>query len=582
MPFFMNPLAFYAAATLLVVAGVYLFRRQSRDVRVSTLMFFSAVKVAAEGGRRVTRPQTPLILLVELLILILVVLAAADPRAIIGEEFMPLVIILDDSYSMSQGKSAKDRAINFLENEIFARRVYRISLIRAGVKPEFIGRRDMLPVEAAQLIENWRCRSALANLDEAVKLAGESFNQGTRVLVLTDSRPESTLSENISWYAFGEPVNNLAVTSASRYALGNVDRCFVEFSNFSNESADLQAEIVETDSGRLIEKVQYQMAANSVRRLRFSLKNNAATVKVKILSDPVEFDNEVWLMPVRKKPLRVSTATLPQPLRRLIENTVIAAENAELSEINPELIFTTDAQMTTLPDPDVGIFYFPVASQPMLVRGAVTSDRIHEVCEGLPEARGIWAIEADAGISGYPLLTVADKILLALGPAPQQRMQMNLVPEYSTIQRTSFWPVLFWNVFAWRQSLKPGPVDFNYRSGMEVVINSGRQAEIELTLPSGKSEKLQSWRGQSFLTVDEVGLYQLSTGTASWTVAVNLLSPQESNLTTRSSIQPDEPAHDRELLKHSSDVRWWFIIPALLLLLLHQWLVSRRRVNLVY
>ncbi len=585
MPFFMNPLAFYAATALLVVAGVYLFRRQSRDIKVSTLMFFAAVKVPAEGGRKVTLPQTPLILLVELLILTLVVLAAADPRAIIGEEFMPLVVILDDSFSMTAGgeSNPKSRAMRFLDRNVFAEKIYRISIIRAGNRPEFIGRRDMLPKEASLLIENWRCNSPLADLDEAVKLAGESFNPGTRILVITDSAPLSKLAENIGWYAFGQPVGNLAITAASRYPLGKVDRCFVEFSNLSNDSKKLEAVVTDKASGKIIEKIDWQMPANSVRRLRFSLRSTAAPVNAKILSDSIEFDNEIWLMPVRKDPLKVALAGLKPSLYPLFENTLEAAENAELVSGDAEMIITSEANLATGSN-ETCILFLPVASEPMLVRGTVTSDRTHFICDGLPEVRGMWAVETSAKLTGYPLLSVGDRNLFTIARevGGQYRLSLNLLPEFSTIQRTSFWPVVFWNVFNWRQSLKPGPTDFNFHSGMEVTVNSGGENEIDLITPSGRSQKLVPWKGQANFIVDETGLYKLSAGQASWTIAVNLTSTRESDLTGKITQRPDENGPDQELLKHSSDVRWWFIIPALLLLLLHQWLVSRRRQNIVY
>ncbi len=585
MPFFMNPLAFYAAVSLLAVAAVYLFRRQSRDVKVSTLMFFSTVRVPAEGGRRLTVPQTPLILILELIILTLVVFAAADPRAIIGDEFVPLVVILDDSYSMNaaSGETPRQKALNFLETEIFFSKIYRLSLIKAGIKPEFIGRRDMLPAETSMLISNWRCSSAQADIDEAIKLAGESFNPGTRFLVLTDSAPVSTLSGNISWYSFGHSRSNLAITGASRYALGNSDRFFIEFSSFSREKEALKAEIVNLTSKKIIEKIDCQMVPGSVRRLRFSLRETSAMVGARIIDDPVEFDNSVWLMPVRRKPLRVSIAGLPDRTRQLFEHTVLAAENAELNEKDPELIISSNSENSTASGNTWGITMVN-ATDPVMIRGVVTTDRGHPVCDGLPDVTGQWAISENTRSGGYPLLSLGETILLGLynEPGGLKRLQMNFVPEYSTIQQTSFWPVLFWNIFSWRQSLLPGPVEFNLRSGMEAVLNSGDAQDLDIETPDGRNLKLQSWKGQCFMQVDEVGIYRISDGISSWTMAVNLLSGAESDLTGRSEYIPENTGQSDELLKHSSDVRWWFIIPALLLLLLHQWLVSRRRQQIVY
>ncbi|MFZ5952217.1 MAG: hypothetical protein ACOYXC_16055, partial [Candidatus Rifleibacteriota bacterium] len=230
------------------------------------------------------------------------------------------------------------------------------------------------------------------------------------------------------------------------------------------------------------------------------------------------------------------------------------------------------------------VFTMVNATDPVLIRGVVTTDRGHPVCDGLPDVTGQWAISENTRLSGYPLLSLGETILLGLyhEPGGLKKLQMNFVPEYSTIQQTSFWPVLFWNIFSWRQSLLPGPVEFNLRSGMEAVLNSGDAQNLEVETPDGRSLKLQSWKGQCFMQVDEIGIYRINDGVSSWTMAVNLLSGNESDITGRSEYVPENTGQSDELLKHSSDVRWWFIIPALLLLLLHQWLVSRRRQQIVY
>jgi hypothetical protein len=580
----MNPLAFYAASALLVLAGIYLFRRRSRDVKVSTLMFWTQVKTPAEGGRKITMPQTPLILLIELLILSLFIAAAADPRAIIGEELMPLVVILDDSFSMTAGeeKSAHDKALTFLESEVLSSNYYRISLIRAGTRPEFIGRRDMRPAEARQLITNWRCQSPSANLDEAIKLASESFQKGTRILVITDAQAASTLAENISWHGFGSSLPNLAITAANRYSLGKVDRCFVEFSNFSDEPADLQADIVDISRNLIIQKLNFKMSPDSVRRVRFSLPSINSVITAQIKNDPHVFDNQVWLMPVRKPKVKVALKNLTSRLDFLMKKTIDAAENAVLANANSDILFSQNPDQMA-DNFNSWNFYFNVASQPVLARGVITVAKTHPVCDGLPQTRGAWAMNSKTEMPGFPLLSIGNHTLLSLfdTEAGRREFYMNFVADYSTIQQTSFWPVLFWNLFAWRQSLKPGPADFNFRSGMEVAVNAP-EGEIVLTHPNGKKEQLPAWQGTCSFVPGETGLYQITAEQASWTVAVNLVSHQESNLTTRGQFTPPDNSQVDQLIKHSSDVRWWFIIPALLLLIFHQWLISRRRQQYVY
>jgi hypothetical protein len=547
-------------------------------------MFFAHARVPAEGGRKITLMQTPLILLLELLIIALLVLAAADPRAITGEERMPLAIILDDSFSMSAGQneSPKERALTFLEKFLFNKNIYRISLIKAGVKPEFIGRRDMLPVEAAQLISNWSCESPTSNLSGAIKLVAESFSGDIRQIVVTDNTTEEELAENISWYSFGESVDNLAITGASRYAYGNVDRCFFEFSNFSSQTKKLNAEILNETKSEIIQKVILNIPEGGVRRVRFSFPETGSIISANIKDDPTQFDNKAWLMPVRKPKIKIGFSDVDSKLKQIFVKTIEALENARIVDSKPDIVFSSKIDAD---DMNLAGWKFIVhqSENPVLARGMVAQEKTHLVCEGLPEARAIWAIDVDAKNRGYPLLSLDNHYLLSFIKNSQNRITfvLNYSYEYSNLHRSPFWPVLFWNIFAWRQSFNPGPEDFNLRSGMEVNVNLPED-NLKLVYPDNSSEDIPVWAGKSSFILNSVGLHKLVSDKSSWPIAVNLLSSQESNLSSRLSSAPDNVERFSELVLHSSDVRWWFILPAMLLLLWHQWLINRRKSGNVY
>ena len=70
------------------------------------------------GGAKVHRLQLPLLFFLELLALALLVMAAAGPHWKLPQSARPLMIILDESFSMramSDGGSAQGRAQAFLE-----------------------------------------------------------------------------------------------------------------------------------------------------------------------------------------------------------------------------------------------------------------------------------------------------------------------------------------------------------------------------------------------------------------------------------------------------------------------------------
>lgn len=585
MPVFMNPLAFWSFFTMFLLVGIYYFRRQSKDIKVSSLMFFNRVKIPAEGGSRRTELQTPVILLVELLILLLLILAAANPRAIIGEKKIPLAVILDDSFSMQAGapEVPRNMAEDYLRSRVFSTDIFSISLIKAGSRPEIIGRTDMSGPEALFYLSDWTCNSPDADLQAAVRHVKELFAPDTRMLVISDRIVEEQSYGEISWLSFGTAISNLALTAANRYALGDSDRCFFEFANLSSSSARLAAEITEAETGAVLERIDADLTAGGRRRVRLTLKNTDAVIQARIINDPVAFDNQAWLLPVRRQKVKTSLQIESQGLKNLIKKTLAATGLSEQVEENSDMIFS-DRQNTA----DMMATWkmlFHSASQPALLTGSISVDKNHPVCAGFPPVRANWAVDARLASSGYPLMSSAELPLLDFTGNPDfdLTLRLNYNWKYSNLQLTPVWPVLFWNILSWRQNYMPGPDVFNSRSGMEINVVAPQNADkITVAYPGGRTTELKTWNGRSVFTAEEPGIYKVFAGPASWSLAVNLSSAMESDLMGRIERVPEFQVSTDKTAVFFSEVRWWFVIPAALMLLVHQWILSNRRRGHVY
>src|SRR5262245_63368492 len=99
-----------------------------------------------EGGRTIHRLQTPLLFFLELLAILLLVTAAAGPVMRAGESGRPLVVVLDDSFSMLSGAgkddttgSARDRALRAIEGELKRDRYEPVRFALAGETPQLLG-----------------------------------------------------------------------------------------------------------------------------------------------------------------------------------------------------------------------------------------------------------------------------------------------------------------------------------------------------------------------------------------------------------------------------------------------------------
>ncbi|MBC8096285.1 MAG: VWA domain-containing protein, partial [Akkermansiaceae bacterium] len=238
IPFLTYPLALMALAALPALAAIYILRNRYRRRQVSSLMLWNFRVQSKEGGAKVNRLQLPLIFFLELLALLLLVTAAAGPHWKLAQASRPLIVILDDSFSMravSENRSAQARAREALEKLFRFQAPPSTRLILAGSEPRLLGASAKSWSEVEKLLAQWHCWSPSAEINLAITLASEVGKQQANILVLTDHAPAETKSSNarLQWRSFGAAVDNLAIVNASRTANGDEDRCLLEIANFS-------------------------------------------------------------------------------------------------------------------------------------------------------------------------------------------------------------------------------------------------------------------------------------------------------------------------------------------------------------
>src|SRR4051812_24044055 len=118
IPFLTYPLALIAMASLPALAAIYILRHRFRRKQVSSLMLWRFRVQSKEGGAKINRLQLPLLFFLELLALVLLVVAATGPHWKLAQSTRPLIVVLDDSFSMrsiSGNSSAQARAREALQ-----------------------------------------------------------------------------------------------------------------------------------------------------------------------------------------------------------------------------------------------------------------------------------------------------------------------------------------------------------------------------------------------------------------------------------------------------------------------------------
>ena len=134
------PLALLGLAGVPLLVGIYLLRNRFRRQPVSSLMLWLDAREVRQGGTRIRRLQTPLLFLLELLAILLLVLAAAEPRSACSQAARPLVVVLDDSFSMLAGgeESPRRQSIRAVLELMHTRPPSSIRFVLAGDKPHLL------------------------------------------------------------------------------------------------------------------------------------------------------------------------------------------------------------------------------------------------------------------------------------------------------------------------------------------------------------------------------------------------------------------------------------------------------------
>ncbi|MGB2780389.1 MAG: BatA and WFA domain-containing protein, partial [Phycisphaerae bacterium] len=344
------PWVLLTLAAMPALAAIYLLRNRSRRQPVSSLMLWMDLTRPREGGRRLKRMQVPLLLLLELLALGFLGLASAGPYVRAAGASRPLVIVLDDSFSMRAGgeDSSRARAVRAVEETLRAEPDASVQFILAGSAPQMLGDRAADLRRAGELLARWRCLAPAASLDAAVSLAATVGGRTARILVCTDRPPPREISEGrVLWRAFGRQSPNVAIVNAARSVHEGRDRCLVELANYSDDRARAVLTLSADAVPAALATRAVDLPAGEKATLFFEVPADTKIVYARLGNDALGLDNKVTLLPDAGRPVRVALRLENPALREAVQRALEASGRARLTAAGAELLVTDGA-----PPPD--------------------------------------------------------------------------------------------------------------------------------------------------------------------------------------------------------------------------------------
>ncbi len=582
MPIFTFPLAFLAIAAVPTLLGIYWLRNKFRRHTVSSLMLWVDHRRPREGGLRRHRVQTPLLFFLEMLALLLIMIAATGPMLLGRQGGRPVVVVLDDSYSMLAGgkQTTRDIAAEALIRELRREGSYSVRLITAGATPQALGDPVKTVAQAERLLENWTCRSNSSCLDEATALAAALGGQRARIIVITD-HPAVDLPEKgrIEWWSFGKSEPNFAFVNATRTNHDGQDRCLLEIANLSDKSASTILTIEGDGAAKPAKKTLIKLDAKQVHRLFLKLRTNAPPLRATLSDDALSIDNQAVLLPQPSRTVRVALSVKDEMLRELVTKALESTGDVRLTTSRPQLIVTDNADMLSPPG-TTWILRIITEEDSSAYVGPFVLNREHPLTEGLTLDGVIWSAGKSENMAGTPVITAGNISLLTDTErmAGSHEIRLRIRPEMSTLQSSPNWPILLCNLVRWRASQLPGLHRSNFRLGSTVTFTMQSQGqEATLWTPDGQTRPLSVIDKVATVNVDQSGVYTVNAETRDYTFAANALHREESDLTEcdsgRWGCKPDNATIAREY----NSVAWIALLAALAVLTCHQTMVAMNR-----
>lgn len=362
----LNPWGLLALAGLPVILAIHLLRRQSREVRASTLFLLDKIPTSKEGGRRLQNLRQTLPLWLQLAAVCVLALMLAQPRWIDQASQAQIAIVMDSSASMG---AFREKALQTLDKLMTAQSRQAVTVdwtilssdgsrLAAGSKREEI---------LKKVTENWQPTLRHHDPTDALRIASSTIrSEENPVIYLTDHTSE-TDRPDIQWIACGEPLDNAAFVGCTVQD----DKWSALVRNFSPRDRTIRWRI----KGEESPWQELALKAGSLATLEGSFAANSDRIALELEPDVLTIDNLLPIVKPQPKILNLALSTsdentLGQRISRLAEP--VTRDPSQPTDIT---IATYDPLSPSLPSGNAIIFVQdPAASQKPLTAPLVTQN----------------------------------------------------------------------------------------------------------------------------------------------------------------------------------------------------------------
>lgn len=623
MSFLFTWLLWSAAVILPAIAAMYFFKRRHRELKVSALFLWINPSELTGGGRRLSRIEKNILLLIELLIAALLICAAAGPGCGEHRNINQAVVILDSSASMSAipesgGQTVKAKASAEIVKRLRALSPFSCTVIQSGRESRITASSltDIPAVEKA--LEKWEASSPPHDFEPAFQLGIQLAGKHGHVFFCTDSMPPKTGGDTefygkpsrVEWLAFGSPSDNAALTGASRKKSsdGKGEEIFAVAANYSGREiqAEMRLDTVPLASGAKAETIGLKkISIPPGERVNVTFKIPAVTdIPYRLTLSPggaLAADDTAILVPDYRPAVKICPSLKKNPdMAKLIEKTFssLPPGAAVISAADScNLLLTDETALISAIQRDAWSMLFESGDgsgkDTVSFNGPYILAKAHFLLDGI-NLEGIrWSVPSGAGerkpFPGAGIVSCGENMLIAEVGAGVSSESLNFVmryvPERSNLHKTVSWPVMMNNLVRARAAALPGLENRNIRSGESARAFFPDVKVIGIShVPSDGTpvRKIPMTYSKAVFTLDEPGLYSVAKdgGGILALVSCNFFYPEESDM--RKCISGAAAAENNpenqivNKVRFQRDESWIFLLSALALCILRAFIAGRR------
>lgn len=590
MPLFANPVGLAGLAALPLLLAIYLLRRRYRRQPVSALFLWNHALPPRKSGTRLTPTRLPWIFFLELLILSLLALAAADPLIPRRDAQRELLVVLDAGIAMrapgEDGVSAVETALQRLRREFRAEPWSRVRVIEGRSQP--VMRVDAADAgQATAQLAGFRANAPVRDLAPALALANRLAGSADALLVVTDRPPSQPPGDpRLRWLALGTARPNLAIVDALRGPTADRGEvCLVEVANLSDvwQDAALFMEAGASAANQNTQRLerQFRLEPGGRFRLRLPVIDPERPIRLRLEpADDFALDNAVDLSPIADPRITVAMDLDPEALHTaLLMRALRAAGRVQFAAADTGAM--PGEPMLTFREPAGDAGYYPAwtvvwhrPAQSQAFSAPFLRSGEHPLTEELSLDGVWWGAQPEYALPGTPLLSLADgSPLLTVSDGPVIHIQWT--PERSTLQRTPDWPILIDNLLTWRTGSLPAGQPRNLPLGAGVRWEMPDAKSASVRQPDGSSLILESIGGAMMFTPSEPGSYHvaLPDGNA-FRLSVNVLNSTTSDLRERGAGEWGERFSPTGRTVSRVSIAWILLLAAVCLCGVHAWVAT--------